>query len=563
MGAAGGSAVAGRRRIPPARRRGGPGGRAVPTGWRGSPTVAVARRAFRDARIRTIAFAYLFAAVCYINPVAYRHTYPTLHDRLEFAHSFGTNKAVVLFYGHAFNLLSAGGYTAWRSGGTLTIFAAVFGVLAAVRALRTEEDTGRAELVLSGIVGRGKVYAASIVAILGQTAVLWVGSFIGLLLAGLGAGGSAYLALEIALVVPVFAGVGALASQLAPTRRMALELGSTAIGLAFLVRVIADTSSGLHWLRWVTPLGWAEEMRPFTGAEPVAVLLPLAAATILLYAASRIYARRDLGSGILAARDTAPPRLQLLSSPTAQALRGERMGLLIWLLSVGAFSLIIGVISKSISSAGISKQLQQELEKLGTGSVLTPKGYISFSFIFFSLAVSLFMCAQIGAARHEEADQQLETLLALPVSRREWFGGRLGLAVIGALAISLVAGALAWVGAELVGVSLSFPRLLEAGINCLPVAVLFLGLAALAYAAVPRASTGIAYGLVAVAFLWQLFGSLIGAPRWLVDLTPFAHVAAVPAQSLRIGAAAAMVGIGVLAGAVAMAVFERRDVLGS
>ena len=400
-------------------------------------------------------------------------------------------------------------------------------------------------------------------AIAGQTVALWVASFIGLLLARLAAGGSAYLALEVALMVPVFAGVGAIASQLAPTRRVALELGSAAIGLAFLVRVIADTSGGLQWLRWVTPLGWAEEMRPFTGAQPLVMLLPLAGAAILLYAASRIYARRDLGSGVLGARDTAPPRLQLLSSPTAQALRSERMGLAIWLLSVGAFSLIIGVISKSISSAGISKQLQQQLEKLGTGSVLTPKGYISFSFIFFSLAVSLFMCAQMGAARHEEADQQLETLLALPVSRREWFGGRLGLAVIGAAVISLVAGLLAWVGAELVGVSLSLPRLVEAGINCLPVAVLFLGIAALAYAAVPRASAGIAYGVVAVAFLWQLFGSLIGAPKWLVDVTPFAHVAAVPAQSFRVGAAAVMVGVGLIAGLIAMAVFERRDLLGS
>ena len=344
---------------------------------------------------------------------------------------------------------------------------------------------------------------------------------------------------------------------------MALELGSAAIGLAFLLRVVADTSGALEWLRWVTPLGWAEEMRPFTGAQPVVMLLPLAAAAILLYAASRIYARRDLGSGVLGARDTAPPRLQLLSSPTAQALRSERMSLAIWVLSVGAFSLIIGVISKSISSAGISKQLQQELAKLGTGSVLTPKGYISFSFIFFSLAVSLFMCAQVGAARHEEADQQLETLLALPVSRREWFGGRLGLAFIGAAVISLVAGVLAWVGAELVGVSLPLLRLIEAGINCLPVAVLFLGIAALAYAALPRASAGIAYGLVAVAFLWQLFGSLIGAPKWLVDVTPFAHVAAVPAQSFRAGAAAVMVGVGLIAGLIAMAVFERRDLLGS
>ncbi len=79
--------------------------------------------------------------------------------------------------------------------------------------------------------------------------------------------------------------------------------------------------------------------------------------------------------------------------------------------------------------------------------------------------------------------------------------------------------------------------MLEAGANCLPVALLFLGVAALAYAVAPRASGGIAYGLVTVAFLWQLVGSLLGAPRWLVELTPFAHVGLVPAQPFRAGAA--------------------------
>jgi ABC-2 type transport system permease protein len=104
--------------------------------------------------------------------------------------------------------------------------------------------------------------------------------------------------------------------------------------------------------------------------------------------------------------------------------------------------------------------------------------------------------------------------------------------------------------------------MLEAGANCLPVALLFLALAALAYAALPRASAGIAYGLVAVAFLWQLVGSLLGAPRWLVELTPFAHVAAVPAQPFRASAAGIMLAIGALAALLALWAFARRDLAG-
>ena len=108
--------------------------------------------------MRTVSFACLFAVIAYIQPAAYRHAYPTHASRLAFAHSFANNKAIRLFYGAPHNLLTIGGYTAWRVGGTLAIFAAVFGLLAAVRALRTEEDTGRTELVLAGALGRRTAY---------------------------------------------------------------------------------------------------------------------------------------------------------------------------------------------------------------------------------------------------------------------------------------------------------------------------------------------------------------------------------------------------------------------
>jgi ABC-2 type transport system permease protein len=513
--------------------------------------------------MRTLAFAYLFAAVAYIQPVSYRHTYPTNADRLAFAHAFGANKAVVLFYGKAYDLLSVGGYSAWRVGGLLSLFSAVFGLLAAVRAMRADEDAGRTELVLAGIVGRRALYLVSLAAIGAAAAVLWVALLAGSVAAGLSLGGSAYLALAVVSMVPVFVGVGAVTSQLAPTRRMALELGGAVIALSFLLRVIADTSSGAGWLRWATPLGWAEELRPFTGARPAVLALAAAASVVLLIAAGRVAITRDIGAGVLAAKDTAPPRLALLSSPTRQALRSERTSLLVWLASIGLFATVVGVISNSISSAGISRQLDQELAKLGSGSVLTPKGYLGFSFLFFVVAISLFCCSQIAAARHEEADERLETLLALPVSRRRWLGGRLVLAAGAAVLISLVAGVLAWAGAASQGVEISLATMLGAGANCLPVSVLFLGAAALAYGAFPRASAGIAYGLVAVAFLWQLFGALLGAPRWLVDVTPFAHIGLVPAQAFDAVGAVSMVAIGLLACGGGLWLFSRRDLIGA
>ncbi len=64
-----------------------------------------------------------------------------------------------------------------------------------------------------------------------------------------------------------------------------------------------------------------------------------------------------------------------------------------------------------------------------------------------------------------------------------------------------------------------------------------------------------------VAFGWQLVGSLLDALAWLVDLTPFAHVALVPTQPFALGAAAAMLAIGGAAALLAVGTFRRRDLL--
>lgn len=541
---------------------GGPAPSGAPGGPGLAPARALAHRAFLDSRIRTIAFAYMFGVYSYIQPVGYRTAYPALADRLAFAHAFGNNAAIRLFYGYPYDLRTVAGYSAWRVGGTLAIAAAVLGVLAAVRALRTEEDAGRMELMLAGAIRRQTAFAAAAAAIAAGAAVVWLAQFAGSAAAGLGIGGSAYLALATASVVAVFAGVGALCAQLAPTRRVALELGMAAVALFFLLRVIADTVGGAGWLRWATPLGWAEQLRPFSSPEPLVLLLPLAATALLLAAAAGIGAGRDVGTGVLPARESVAPRLALLSSPGAQALRTELGSLIAWTGGVAGIALVFGIVSASISSAGISSAIRREMAKLGAGSIVTPTGYLAFVFIFFILAISLFACTQIGAARQEESGEQLETLLALPVSRLRWLGGRLALAAGAAAMLALVAGLLSWAGAASAGVKISLAHALEASANCLPTALLFLGIGALAYAIAPRASAGIAYALVTVAFLWYLAGALLSVPHWLVALTPFARIGLVPTQPFRSGAALVMLAIAAAAALAALWLFRRRDLVG-
>ena len=167
---------------------------------------------------------------------------------------------------------------------------------------------------------------------------------------------------------------------------------------------------------------------------------------------------------------------------------------------------------------------------------------------------------QVASIRGEEADQRLETLLALPVGRRGWLAGRLLLAAAGAAAaVAFAAGLLAWAGAATQGADVSLSSMLGAGANTLPVALLFLALGALAFALVPRASAGIAYGLVGAAFVWQTFGALLDVPEWLLAVSPFHDVGLVPGEPFKAVAAAIMLGLAALTALAGLTIFNRRD----
>jgi ABC-2 type transport system permease protein len=523
---------------------------------------ALVRRRLLDVRVMTAACAYLFAIYGYVQPYGYHTAYKTTAARLAFARSFASSKGLRLLYGLPHDVATVNGYAAWRVGGVLAIVAAIYGLLAGVRLTRGEEDSGRLELVLAAPVSRAALGVATLAAIAAGTAGVWLAELAGLAVGGVSLGGAAYLALATATVVPVCAAIGALAGQLAPERGLALQLGGAALAVLFLARVLADVA-GLGPLRWLTPLGWAELLRPFASPQPAVLLAPAAASAALLAVAWRIATVRDVGAGLLRGRDSAEPHLRLLGSPLGVALRTRRAAMIAWIGTLAAFSYILGTIAKSVSPADISKSLQREIAKLGTGSITTPTGYLAFIFSFFALFVCVFVCLQIAGARQEEASQRLETLLAGPVSRRRWLAGRIALALAAAAAIAVACGLLGWAGARTAGVHLGFGRALGAGANMLPVAVLFLGIAVLAYSVAPRISVPFTYGLLAVAYLWELVGALTGAPQWLLDITPFAHIGLVPAEPFRTVAALVMVATGAAAAGAGLELFRRRDLVGA
>jgi ABC-2 type transport system permease protein len=396
--------------------------------------------------------------------------------------------------------------------------------------------------------------------------VLWVVVAIGAVVIGqlpdarFGVGACLYLALVMILPVAMFVAVGALVSQLAGTRRVAGALGGIVFGVAFLLRVVANSTHSLRFLEWITPLGWIQQLHPLTGSRLLPLLPVVGFVVVLLTAAALLAGVRDVGASVLPTRDSARSRTRMLGGVLGFAARLD-LGLVTgWLVAVVAMSFVFGVVSPSIAAVK-SAEFDKSFARLGVHGVGVDT-YIAVLFLMVGSVLTFAAAAHVAATREQEADGHLDHVLTQPVSRTAWLVSRCAVAAGALLATGIAAGVGGWLGGSLQGGGSTLPKLLAAGLNLVAPALLVLGVGTLAHGLIPRYAGGVAYGLSAWSILIVLAGTLGSTTAQLLDLSVLHHIAPVPATGIRWTAVAVLVGVGFVASAGGAFAFSRRDVEG-
>jgi len=529
-------------------------------GRRAATVIAVttAKRAARSAAV----WGVLFGALVAYDALGYHKSFPTAAARARFARTFGNNAGLNAVIGPARRLDTVGGEVAWRMFGLLVIIGAIWGLLTATRLLRREEDAGRWELLLAGQTTRRQAAGQAAAGLAAGWVVLWALTAAFTAAAGASArvgfpvSGSLFYATAATASAAMFLAIGALASQLAPTRRQANGLAAAVFAVAYLIRMAADGVAGLAWLRWASPLGWVENLHPLTGSQPLA-LVPIIVVTAAATAGAVILAgQRDLGAGVLARPQSARARTRLLGGPVIVAARLERGTALAWIGGLAMLALLCGV----VAAAGASdvKAIEQAVGRLG-GHQGGAVAWIGYEFVLLAALVALAAAAQISAVRGEEADGYLDNLLARPVNRGTWLAGRLGLAALLVLAAGLACGIGGWIGVATRHDGVSFAAMLQAGLNVAVPALFILGAGALLYGLIPRLAVPVLYALVLWSFVVEIFGSSLTTSHWLLDTAVLSHLGPVPASSLDWTAIAWLTGLGAIGALAGLAAFTRRD----
>ncbi len=316
--------------------------------------------------------------------------YDTPEKLARLRDTLGGNAALVAMSGPKELLDTIGGEVVFEIFAYAAVVVALMNMFLIGRHTRSDEDTGRAELIRSARVGRHAPLAAALgLAGLANLAVA-VLVFIGMAGTGLPVAGSLIVAGAVAGVGLTFAALTAVAVQVFESPRALYGAVGAAMGAAFMLRAAGDAGDGT--LSWLSPFGWGQRTFPYVENRVWPLVLPIIATVVLVAIAVALQDRRDLGAGLLPTRPGRPTASWALGSPLGLAWRLQRGALIGWSFGL----LLLGVAYGSFTDA-IEQYIADNPEVANFfpgGATNIVNSYLAFTMLFSGVNHHCLRCHQ-------------------------------------------------------------------------------------------------------------------------------------------------------------------------
>jgi ABC-2 type transport system permease protein len=514
------------------------------------------RYAARRDRVLVGVWTLVLVAVCYASAAATGSLYPHVADRVDAARAINASPSIVALYGPILDPTSLGEVSMTKMTVLYAVFVALLLVVVVRRHTRTEEESGRAELLGGTAVGPDAPLSAAV----GLGAMISVG--VGILAAladtagGLPVGGSLLFGASWTGIGLVATGVTAVACQLSASARTCAGIAGAAIAVLFLLRAVGDTTA--VWLSWLSPFGWSTQLRAWSDPRWWVLLLYPAAAVALVVTAQWLRGIRDLGAGILAARPGPATGSARLSDVLALAARLHAPMLLGWTVAVAVLGAVLGSIAPNIGSMLDSPGAEEMMQRLGGIGALEDT-LIAAELSMVAVVVSCFALAVVNHGGSDEHDGRTELVLATATSRMQAYAAMLLVSLVGATWLLLVSGLAVALGYGASGGRLAFGDIVPAALVQAPAVWLVVALAVAAYS-VRSGWAVLGWALLVLFLTLGQLGELLQLPQRLIDLSPYVHVPRMPVEAFTAGSSMVMAALAAALLVVAWLRFRTRDI---
>ncbi|MDO8121814.1 ABC transporter permease [Isoptericola sp. b490] len=523
-------------------------------------TARLVRLALRRDRVLVPIWLAVFVVSAAGSAGATVGLYPTEASRVAVATTINGNPSFAALYGPILDPTSMGQVSLFKLSALGAALVGLLAVFLVARHTRAEEETGRTELLGAGVVGRWAPLSAALLVVVGTLVALALITAAALAAAGLDVVGSLSFGLSWLVTGLAFTGIAAVAAQVASTSRGTKGLAAGVLGLAYLVRAVADGSPNgdLVGLRWLSPVGWSQELHAFANPRWTVVGLAVVFAATTVALAYALVARRDLGAGLLPDRPGAATAPRSLAGPVGLVVRLNRGSLLGWALGAALLSMVMGGLVANISGF-VDENSRPFFEALG-GTQGIEDAFMAAEWSFIGVFFAAFAIATLLRLRGEESAGRAEGLLATPLTRRRWASAHLLAALGGAVVLLTVAGVFgAFSTVRATGDPGWWGTVLGAAVVQLPAIAVVVGLTLVAVAFLPRLAVGVSWGSFTLFLLLGEIGPLLRLPTWLLEVSPFAHTPRVPGETVSVAQLGGLTAVALVLLVAGLAGYRRRD----
>ena len=523
-------------------------------------TGTLLRLALRRDRVLLTSWVVGLAATAGFSAAATVDLYPTEEQRVAAAETINASAAVVALYGRIYDPTSLGAVSMIK---LTALGAAIVGVVmlfVAIRHTRGEEEPGRLELLSGGRLGRLAPLTSTLVLITGASIVLALLTALANTAAGLPFAGSLAFGLGWGMCALVYGAVGAVTAQMAGTARAARGLGLVVLAITYALRAVGDLAEpGPSFLSWLSPIGWNQQLRAYSGERWWVLLLPLLATVALMAAAYALRSRRDLGGSLRAERPG--PATGRLATVGGLAWRLQAKVLLAWSVAFVLFGLVLGSLASSVDKLLTSPAMKEFFEKIG-GTAGLVDVFLGAEIAIIAAIAAAYGISAADRLRAEEVDGHAEPVLATRATRLRWAWSHYGIALVGSGVLMLLAGLSIGIGASAaLGDWSQLGRIVLAALAQLPAVWVVTSLVLLAFGWAPRLTVAV-WGLLAAFVVVGEFGPLWHLPEWVMDLSPLRHAPTLPVSSDGLLPVLLLLAAAVVISALGLLGWRRRDLVG-
>ncbi len=519
----------------------------------------------RSHRFQIIAWLLGIVIVSIAVASSYQSVYQNASDKQAFALTM-QNPAMVAMLGPGYEveeyLVTVGTQFAHEMLLFSVLAVAIMSILLVGSATRTDEETGRIEVIRSLPIGRLSYLAACIIVLgivnLMITLLTGVGiyllniegiSFESAILYGaiLGSGGF------------VFGAITALFAQLSDTSRGTKGLAFGALIIAYLIRAVGDV--GNEYLALVSPLGWSVRTGVFIDNHWWPIVISILVTVVLLMITFYLNSIRDLDSGFLPSRKGKTHASPFIKTTFGLVYHLQNVKIVAWSIGIFALGASFGAVMGDMEKYFADNEfVQMMLAQVGDFSIT--EQFLAMLMAIMSLISAIPVIMTILKLKSEENHYRTEHFYSRTISRNHVLGCFTLLAVIESVLYLMLLVFGLWLAAmSMMEDPISFGTVVQSALVYLPAMWFMIGITVFLFGYAPKI-TSVIWLYYAFCYVVVYVGGMLKFPDWMMNLSVFEVIPKLPGEDIDVLSLVLLLALSIAFLLIGFIGYNKRDIAG-